>query len=96
MGATGMLGHQMYWSCSKQFETFATIRGNFKQIEPFGYFDRKYIIEGTLVQDSDTLVTAFERAQPDVVINCIGIIKQTAEAKDPVQSLTVNSLFHID
>jgi dTDP-4-dehydrorhamnose reductase len=31
--------------------------------------------------------------QPDVVINCIGVVKQQGAAKDPVTCLNINSLF---
>ena len=36
---------------------------------------------------------ALDRARPDVVVNCVGIIKQLAAAKDPVASIAVNALY---
>jgi dTDP-4-dehydrorhamnose reductase len=38
-------------------------------------------------------VGAIDRAGPDVVVNCIGLVKQLAEAKAPVPTITVNALF---
>jgi dTDP-4-dehydrorhamnose reductase len=49
------------------------------------------------VQDVDilhagVLESLLESLQPDVVVNCIGIIKQRLEAMDPVSSLLINSV----
>src|SRR5262249_1447982 len=41
----------------------------------------------------DTVVRAMAAARPDAVVNCIGVVKQRGDGKDPVVSLTVNSLF---
>lgn len=92
LGASGMLGHQVVRASSPHADTYATLRGDGHQADAIG-IDRSRIISGVTVQDFDSLVRALGVTRPDVVINCIGIIKQTAAAKDPVQSLTVNSLF---
>ena len=36
---------------------------------------------------------ALAEIKPDIVINCIGIIKQLPVAKDPLISITINALF---
>jgi dTDP-4-dehydrorhamnose reductase len=41
----------------------------------------------------ETVVAALGQVRPDVVINCLGIIKQLKAAKDPIPSLEVNALF---
>jgi len=41
----------------------------------------------------DTVLRALDAVRPDLVVNCIGIVKQRPEAADPVASITVNSLF---
>jgi dTDP-4-dehydrorhamnose reductase len=43
--------------------------------------------------DLPSVERALETASPDVVINCIGIIKQLPEAQDPILSQTVNAQF---
>ena len=50
-------------------------------------------IGGVDVMDFDTVVRAFAQVKPDVIVNCIGIIKQLKEAKDPIISINLNSLF---
>lgn len=39
------------------------------------------------------MIGVLARVRPDVVVNCIGIVKQQAASKDSIACLTVNSLF---
>jgi dTDP-4-dehydrorhamnose reductase len=41
----------------------------------------------------DSLVSLFSKIRPDIVINCIGLVKQLSEANDPVAAIPMNSLF---
>jgi dTDP-4-dehydrorhamnose reductase len=41
----------------------------------------------------DTVVRTLASNQPDVVINCVGVIKQLPAAKDPLTCIAVNALF---
>jgi dTDP-4-dehydrorhamnose reductase len=50
------------------------------------------VIPGIDVENADALARLFAETQPDAVINCIGIVKQLAEAKDPLQIIPINSL----
>ena len=38
------------------------------------------------------LTRLFSKVQPDVVINCVGLVKQLAEADEPLLALPINSL----
>jgi dTDP-4-dehydrorhamnose reductase len=40
----------------------------------------------------DNLVQLFEQARPEVVINCVGLVKQLSAAADPVAALMVNAI----
>ena len=44
------------------------------------------------VEDVDSLLAAFSSAQPQVVVNCIGLVKQLSAAKDPLSTIPINSL----
>jgi dTDP-4-dehydrorhamnose reductase len=44
------------------------------------------------VQQIESLVNVFAEVKPDILVNCIGIIKQVPEAKDPLTTITVNAL----
>jgi dTDP-4-dehydrorhamnose reductase len=97
LGATGMLGHVLFkqLSINDKYEVTGTTRSN--QLDPwFSAEEREHIrYKGGRVEaeNFDSITRAIASAQPDVVINCIGIIKQSVWAQDPLESITVNSLF---
>jgi dTDP-4-dehydrorhamnose reductase len=87
-----MLGHKMLHVLSQRFEAFGTTRSpalGLGRVAP----GAKIVLEGVSVSDLDSVVGAFSAARPDVVVNCIGIIKQLDEAKNSIASIQVNSLF---
>ena len=92
-GASGMLGNTLlrYFSTKGGFEVFATIRTDGVQ---FNVGDKKYyrLFENLDVNKLDDLVRIFDEAQPHVVVNCVGIVKQLPEAHNPVLSIALNSL----
>lgn len=51
-----------------------------------------HFVTGIVVENQDSLISAFSQIRPDVVINCIGLIKQRAEAEDHLQALEINAL----
>lgn len=54
---------------------------------------RMRLIAGVDASDMDSVARAIETARPDVVINCIGMVKQLSGAKDPLVALPLNALF---
>jgi len=50
------------------------------------------IITGIDVENADAVSRLFAQVRPEVVINCIGLIKQLAEANDPLYALPINAL----
>jgi len=93
LGATGMLGHKLWQVHRGRFETWAAMRSSYQEYARYGLFDPKRVLEGVDASDFYAVVRAFETVQPNVVINAIGVIKQLPAAKDPIVTLTVNSLF---
>lgn len=92
VGAGGMLGHKLYQILREKFEVRATVRGSVADYEKFGIFDLTDLIGGVDVQNFDTVIRAFAVSKPDVVINAVGVIKQLPTAKDPIVTLTINSI----
>ena len=86
-----MLGHKLFLELTKDstLDVYGTKR-TFES-EPFsGKFAAK--IRGGVDGDNfDTIIRALASIQPDIVINCIGLIKQTALANDPLSAITVNA-----
>jgi len=93
LGGNGMLGHKLVQRCKQHFETWVTIRSEIESYLQFNLFPPESTLSGINAIDFDTVVRAFDSVRPEVVINCIGIIKQLPAAKDPIASITVNSLF---
>lgn len=93
LGANGMLGHVMFNTLmrSKNIITFGTVRShNSKILFPATLQDA--LISGVDVENIDSLSSVFKLARPDVIINCIGLVKQHAESNDPLHAMPVNTL----
>lgn len=95
LGVTGMLGYTLfeYFSGNKQLEVNGTARNLFGLEAYFGMTEREKILTGIDIENVDAIVRTIGSIRPDVVINCIGIIKQLPIAKDPFTSIAINSLF---
>lgn len=93
LGATGMLGSTVfkYFTACPDVSVFGTLR-NRAALKHFDESIRSCILSGVDVLDHDALVRVIAEVCPDVVINCIGLIKQFADAKDPLCALPINSM----
>jgi len=84
LGATGMLGSTLWRRLPKfGYEVWGTVRGAGSE---------------RLVGDVDaTNLLSIERAineiRPEVVINCVGVIRQRQDGQDPVACISLNALF---
>ena len=50
------------------------------------------IIPGIDVENPDSLSRVLSEIKPQAVINCVGLVKQLAEANDPLAALPINAL----
>jgi len=84
LGATGMIGHGVFKQLSRydELDVFGTRRGE---------TDNSRIRQHVDADNFDTIIRAFASIQPDIIINCIGIIKQNPDTDDYLTSITVNS-----
>lgn len=94
LGVTGMLGNTVFKVLSTQstHQVWATLRNS----EMLCYFDdveQSMLISDVDVLDSERLQEVLTKVQPDVVINCVGLIKQLDNANDPLVVLPINALF---
>ena len=93
LGGTGMLGHKMFQTLRERYEdTHAAVRGPLERLASIDLFQKGNVIDGFDAQDLSAVKQLLQKHKPDVVVNCIGVIKQRGEANDFVTSLTVNSL----
>lgn len=94
LGVTGMLGHAIFKHFMNVggYDVYGTVR--FKSGNLGNFFSEKelaHIIEGVDADNFDSFIRAFGIVKPDIVINCIGIIKHLPEAKNYYKSINVNS-----
>ena len=92
LGASGMLGSTLFrvFNRDPQFETFGSIRDT-RALRHFAPECHHALIPNVHLDGELGLLTAFSTAKPDVVINCIGIIKQLPNANDHLESLAINA-----
>lgn len=92
IGATGMLGYSIFSNLSESpdLEVFGTVRSLEGLDKKFSTFDK--LINNVDVKDFQTLENALNRVKPDVVINCIGLIKQHSVSKRHVEAIEINAL----
>jgi dTDP-4-dehydrorhamnose reductase len=94
LGATGALGHVMFtWLSGREgLEVFGTVRDQ----EQAGHWFSQDLLDKCLGNvdafNFNSLINALATVKPDVVVNCIGIVKQSCLAADPVMSISINSL----
>lgn len=94
LGGSGMLGHTAYrgFAAAPGVEAFATLRGDGAR-RHFPDALQAGLVSGVDVLDTDALATVMARIRPDVVVNCVGLVKQLASAKDPLAALPINAIF---
>lgn len=93
LGASGMLGNAVLrlFADSKGFTTVGTVRSaRSARLLPSAL--QPLLLAGADVDNPDSLLEVFGRARPQVVINCIGLVKQLSAAKDPLSTIPINSL----
>jgi dTDP-4-dehydrorhamnose reductase len=90
LGASGMLGHKLAQRVSQDRETFCAVRKKCSHCQPF--FESCRLIEGIEAESADSIAHAVEIAQPDVVVNCIGIVKQLDSVANRAHDISINSV----
>jgi dTDP-4-dehydrorhamnose reductase len=95
LGGAGMLGHKMFQVLGERFDrVFCTVREDvrkppFEQVE---LLQGNNVVSGVDVTDFPALEAILSAFHPEFVVNCVGVIKQRAEAVSPIPSITINSL----
>jgi len=93
VGASGMLGNAVFRVLSEDssLEVFGTVRSESSK----RFFKKRLVnqlFSGINVDQNDCLEQVFNLTSPDIVINCIGVIKQLSNGNDPLQVIPINSL----
>lgn len=89
-----MLGNAVtrYFFLDPEFVITGTVRSK-ESIAFFPEQVRDNIVWGVDVDNFGTVADVIKQQKPDIVINCVGLVKQLSDANDPLVALPINSLF---
>ena len=93
IGATGMLGYSLFSNLSEQpnLTVFGTVR-SIKNKEHFFKDTKQHLLSNVNANDIASLEQAIAKVSPDIVINCIGLIKQHGISKQHIDAVKTNAL----
>jgi dTDP-4-dehydrorhamnose reductase len=86
-----MLGHEAARVLASDFEVWGACR-NPNRLPDLGV-PRERILGGIDAADPTSAYALIDRVRPTLVVNAVGIVKQLADGKAAVPSITVNSLW---
>ena len=94
IGVGGMLGNALfrYFDERTNTRTYGLLRNKKKILNFFNNFNSEKIIEKEFL-DLDNLDQILSDLSPNIIFNCIGIVKQNPLSNDPLSSIRVNSIF---
>lgn len=90
-----MLGHKMFQILSAEYrDVWGSMRSRTSDpaLASVELLQTDRIVSGLDAVDWPSIRRAINDLRPDVVINCVGVIKQRAEAHSAIPSIAVNSL----
>ena len=92
LGASGMLGNAMLRVMSDQdgWAVYGTLRSSNSALQALA--PRAQLLHGIHADQPDSLMAAFTHSRPQVVINCVGLVKQLASSDDPLEAIPINAL----
>ena len=92
LGGSGMLGHKLYHKLKESYDVKVTIRGSYKDIAQYNIFQPEDVREDVDANYFDSIIRTLASFKPDVVINCIGLVKQIPISGDPLSAISINTL----
>jgi dTDP-4-dehydrorhamnose reductase len=93
LGANGMLGSAVFRALldHEGMSAWGTVRSAAAS-RRFPSSGSERIVANVDVENNDALVHVFGQLRPELVINCIGLVKQLSTANDPLQAIPINAL----
>ena len=95
LGLSGMLGHKLFSYLQKQntYELYATTTTNFEIEHPNFKIVNKKNIFFSKTQNIDFFKKKITDIKPDLVINCIAILKESFFDLNPLKFVEINTIF---
>ncbi len=92
LGGDGMLGHQLFTKLRSVHEVRVTLRQSLAAYSTYGLFNPENAFPEIDVRSLARLAEAFSNFSPDLVVNCVGLVKQRDDAADAIANLEINAL----
>jgi dTDP-4-dehydrorhamnose reductase len=95
LGGAGMLGHKLFqYLRGRHPDTICTVRWALDEqaLRKVELLHTGGVLQNVDVADFAALERLLVQSSPEVVVNCVGIVKQREEAKSAIPSITVNAL----
>jgi len=94
LGANGMLGSAMFYKLSEDtnLDVFGTIRNSSLK----SFFKKRMRTKLAINADAQnfkSIEKIIRKIDPDIIINCIGVIKQKNDVENLLKTIPINSLF---
>ena len=80
-----------YLTNSSSCDVVGTVR-SLSSLGDIAYEFKDQLINNVDVESDGALIDVFASVRPDVVINCVGVVKQLSSSSDPLVALPLNSL----
>ena len=94
LGATGMLGYEVFRIClQRKIDVHGIVRNKHKIIERLGTEAGEYLHVIEDIKNIDAVEKIIADVKPACIINCIGIVKQSSLSEDYYESVAINSFF---
>src|SRR5215471_11462902 len=92
LGVTGMLGHKLLQRLRAEHEIAGTIRESAADANLLRILSGTKLYPEVHADDLWSIERAIDDWGAQVVLNCMGIVKQVKAASDPITSIAINSL----
>jgi dTDP-4-dehydrorhamnose reductase len=93
-GASGMLGHMLIRVLSPHHHVIGTTTSQYNSQSPLvRILTKDNLLNLVDARSLPTVEKVIHESKPDVIINCVGLIKQKIEADSSVDAIYLNSLF---
>lgn len=93
LGASGMLGNALlrYFATRTAHDVVGIVRSA-RSVGLLPTEVRERVALGGDIENVDTLVSVFDLHKPTLVINCVGLVKQLGNAKEPLAAIPINAV----
>lgn len=95
LGGAGMLGHKMFQTLREGFPGVACTVREDPSTPPLDGVDLLQgddVLRGVDVADAPALERLLAGSEPDVIVNCVGVIKQIEDGRSAVPCIALNAL----